>query len=424
MLVNKPVKTKVKIVDSIMGSGKTSWAIQFMNESPEQKKFLYITPFLSEVERVIKSSKREFIQPEPSTFSGKLDSLKQLLVEGKDIVSTHALFQKFDTEIVELIEIQGYTLIMDEVMDVIDQVRISKDDLNVLLNSKTSTGEPLITITNDGFVKWNDKDYSEGNFKQIRNLANANSLMIYENTALYWLFPVSIFKAFQEVYVMTYMFDGQVQRYYYDLFSIEYEYYSVSKANEEYILVDYIPLEKQDKNQLRENIVIYYSKQTDKIDLNKIGEKRTALSKTHLDKLVRNSSHRKLLRNNGFNFFFNKIGVPSDEVMWTTFKDFEGEICPKNLKKQFVEVTARATNDYADKSTCIYFANRYLNPMIKRFFTSKGIVVNEDLFALSELLQWLFRSRIRNGQKIFVYIPSRRMRELLQKYLYYDVITD
>jgi hypothetical protein len=309
-------------------------------------------------------------------------------------------------------------------MDVIDQEKISKDDINVLLTAETKSGGPLITIDDNGFVKWNEKDYSEGNFKQIRNLANSNNLMIYENTALYWLFPVSVFKAFDEVFIMTYMFDGQIQRYYYDLFSLEYEYFSVRKVKGVYSLVDYIPLYKEDKRYLMEKIIPYYPSPNDKIDLNKIGEGRTAFSVSQLNKLVDNPSLIKLVKNNGFNYYFNKIGVPSDQVMWTTFKDFQPKICPKNLKKQFVEVNARATNDFANKSTCIYLANRFMNPMIKTFFTSKGVTVNEELFALSELLQWLFRSRIRKGETIYVYIPSERMRTLLLKYLNNHEILD
>ena len=58
-----------------------------------------------------------------------------------------------------------------------------------------------------------------------------------------------------------------------------------------------------------------------------------------------------------------------------------------------------------------------MNPVTKQFFASKGITVDEDLFALSELLQWLFRSRVRKGEAIDVYIPSERMRSLLEGYL-------
>ena len=61
MLCKNPKETKVNIIDSIMGSGKTSWAIQFMEGMHRSyQKFLYITPFKSEVERVIGSVNSDF----------------------------------------------------------------------------------------------------------------------------------------------------------------------------------------------------------------------------------------------------------------------------------------------------------------------------------------------------------------------------
>lgn len=416
MIIKRPVETKIKIVDSLMGSGKTSWAIQYMNQAPVDKKFIYITPFNNEVERIINSVGRDFFQPE-KVKGKKLNGLKLLTSNGKNIVATHELFKRMDKELIELIEMQRYTLILDEVLDVIEQVDITKNDIQVLLNAKTQSKEQLISINDKGYVKWNEDDYSDGRFTDIRNIARANNLMIYENTSMYRLFPVSVFQAFEEVFVLTYMFNGQLQRYYFDLFNLQYKFYSVGSVNNKYTLVDYIPLRKENRQHLKELMNIHYPKRTDKKDLNSIGEGRYTLSKKNLGKLCAIEDQRKVLQANAFNYYHNKLKVPTDEVMWTTFKDYEKKLCPKNLKKQFVEVTARATNDYANKSTCIYIANRYMNPITERFFTSKGVKVDEDLFALSELLQWIFRSRIRKGQPINLYIPSKRMRTLLEKYL-------
>ena len=72
---------------------------------------------------------------------------------------------------------------------------------------------------------------------------------------------------------------------------------------------------------------------------------------------------------------------------------------------------------YSDKATVAYLANRYMNPMIKNFFVSKGIKIDEDNYALSELIQFLFRSQIRTGNPINVYIPSSRMRNLLKSWI-------
>lgn len=79
--------------------------------------------------------------------------------------------------------------------------------------------------------------------------------------------------------------------------------------------------------------------------------------------------------------------------------------------------TARATNEYRDRHKCAYLINIYMDPFIRNFFTNRGINPDQDLFALSELIQWLFRSAIRQGEPIKLYIPSQRMRELLEDWL-------
>ena len=58
-----------------------------------------------------------------------------------------------------------------------------------------------------------------------------------------------------------------------------------------------------------------------------------------------------------------------------------------------------------------------MHPAITQFFAQKGIKVDEDLYALSEMIQWIWRSQIRNGEKINIYIPSTRMRLLLKSWL-------
>lgn len=52
------------IIDAICGAGKTQGMINHINSSLDEDKFLYITPFLTEVER-IKSScpSKKFKEP-------------------------------------------------------------------------------------------------------------------------------------------------------------------------------------------------------------------------------------------------------------------------------------------------------------------------------------------------------------------------
>ncbi len=58
-----------------------------------------------------------------------------------------------------------------------------------------------------------------------------------------------------------------------------------------------------------------------------------------------------------------------------------------------------------------------MDPFYKHFFGKKGIKLDINQYALSEMLQWIFRSAIRNNQEITIYIPSERMRNLLFDYL-------
>lgn len=57
------------------------------------------------------------------------------------------------------------------------------------------------------------------------------------------------------------------------------------------------------------------------------------------------------------------------------------------------------------------------NPMVKQFFVNNGVDVNEEGYALSEMLQWIWRSAIRNNEPINIYIPSSRMRNILEEWL-------
>lgn len=61
--------------------------------------------------------------------------------------------------------------------------------------------------------------------------------------------------------------------------------------------------------------------------------------------------------------------------------------------------------------------NIFFNPILKNFFESKGVRIEEDKWALSEFLQFMFRSGIRKGEHIRIYIPSLRMRNLLKRWM-------
>lgn len=260
---------KVTIVDSIMGSGKTSWAINKMKENSEAN-YIYITPYLSEMDRIKKYvTSRKFYEPWTRNSKGtKLQGFKDLIVKDMDIASTHALFSSVDREVYELINNSNYVLILDEVMNVIETVTLKASDYNTLINQGT------ITVDKDtNKIIWLDKKY-EGRFDDIKLLSENDNLYLHSRSAkeskitlLVWTFPINIFSCFKEIYILTYLFDGQLQRYYYDMFNIKYDYKSVRLIDNTYKLVDYIDYKNEDRKMLKQLVNIYDGK------LNIIGEK-------------------------------------------------------------------------------------------------------------------------------------------------------
>lgn len=394
---------KIKVVDSMMGNGKTSWAIQNITWDNRGDKFLYVTPYLDEVDRVLDACKKVMIAVHtPSIVKGKgskSEHLRELMKEGKNIVTTHALFDRIDEECLDIIRSQGYTLYMDEVHEVIKRHNMSDDDLKLLIESK------YIEINGDtGKVEWIEEGYV-GRFEEFRNLCKLGSMYKYSNCVYIWCFPVSIFKAMAKVYILTYYFEGQIQSAYYKLHNMEYKLMDVEKVGDiSYKIVEYDLIKScKDVSNVINLINIYEGK------LNY--EEGITLSSTWFDKA--DKATLKAVGNNILNYFQNIVKGKSNDNMWTTLKGHKDKLKGKGYSKGFVELNARATNKYKHKKHLAYVYNRFLNPIEKNFFISQGVKINEDLYALAELLQWIFRSQIREGKPINLYLPSKRMREVV-----------
>ena len=87
------MKNRIKVIDSPTGSGKTTYAINYINSLPSETRVIFITPFLSEVERVISACRdKNFVQPNKKFGRGsKMVNFIDLIKRGENIVSTHAL---------------------------------------------------------------------------------------------------------------------------------------------------------------------------------------------------------------------------------------------------------------------------------------------------------------------------------------------
>lgn len=392
----------LKVVDAGCGVGKTTAMINYINQDKENSKFLYITPFLTEVERIKNACKDKNFQ-EPAELPTKTEDLLRLVEKGYNIVSTHALFKKLTDKVLDLTQFNDYVLIIDEAADVLEEIEITKNDLKTIITEYT-------TIDENNTVHWNEwnNDY-EGRFEDYKNMIQMGGVKAHrsdtgEVVSLVWAFPISIFESFKEVYILTYMFNGQ-------------------KAYYEYNKVNIIQMYVKDFQLTTEPQIYNYEEQKKLITvieddkLNAIGNNRGSLSMSWFSRNAK-TALMKQLQNNINNFFKNIVkGTPINQKLWTTFKEYSEVVKGKGYTNAFVPINIRATNDYKESTAVAYIANRYMKPTLKHFFEVSGIEVDEDTYALSELIQFIYRSAIRDGKPITVYIPSKRMRELFKDWI-------
>ena len=356
----------IRVVDAIMGQGKTHDAIIKMKES--NKNFVYITPFLGEVDRILNQVDNCY---EPNNWNkegSKRYSFLNLIKSGVNVVSTHALFKSLTKEDYEIFE--DYDLILDEVVDPIEIMHISSDDIRMLRESNK------IKLDEYNRVSFCEDSY-DGTFTYLRKLCKTSNVILVNDTFLVWNFPIEVFTSFRSVTILTYLFEGSVLSCYFKYFDIPYQ-------------VD-TRCETEVKKVIKENLNIYDGNSND------IGYKMTSFSVNWFD----NSISKEELKKIGYttsNVFHRGFNTKSTYNAYTTYKKYESKVKGSGFSKGFIPVNSRATNEFAEKQSMAYLANRYMNPMIIKFFHDKGIEVNQDLWALGELLQWVWRGCIRKGE--------------------------
>lgn len=425
------IESKIVVIDAICGKGKTQYALERIVRTNE--KFIYVTPYLAEIIRVkdwckehnIKVQEPKYLTPDHKNLHKlrkerevitKSEHFKQLVMQGRNIVTTHSLLDKVSLDMLELLREQDYTLYLDEVHEVIKPYSFSKNDLQILLETHC-----IEVDENTKQVHWLSDKYSDtkGLFTEFKNLCDLGAMYYYANNLYMWCFPTSLFNVVNKTIILTYLFEGQLQSFYYKMYNIKYLYRSVEydKQNKCYKIIPFT----------EEGIVKDIKQYSQYIDLydgvmnfSKEGSTLTTswYDRAYLEDKNKNMGNLKRLKNHLYNWFHNIRKSDSKDCLWTTLEEYRCNLKGKGYSKYgFLPMNARATNSYSDRHNLAYMYNRYLRPIEKQFLQTKGITVYEDLFGLSELLQWIFRSAIRNKEVIYLYLPSHRMRELLHNWI-------
>lgn len=406
----------VMVCDMPTGYGKSSAAINYINEHPENR-YVYITPYVSEGDRIIAACpEAKFYKPnnysDDTGHSKTMDTLPQLEA-GRNVATTHAAFLYYTPEIVRAIQDGGYTLIIDESVNILDELKIDPGDLRVFVdagfineeNGCYTTGRPGYTGS-----YWKDL---------LRKLRSRELYRVNDDDEgeqyMYWVMPVRVLLAFREVIVMTYQFQSQDMYYYFEMNNIPFKYIGVVHDDAGYHFNNEpldVPHRAPGVERFRDLLHI-----CDNPKRNAVGDSRTALSMNWMDTNRAGTEELRKQLKEWFRYDMRMFGEPyrlvgtyCKEGRWNRIKD-------SGFKHANLAFNYRATNNFSDRRVIAYACNLFLPGSKKTFFKNHGIDIDEDMYALSTMIQFIWRSAIRKGEEIWIYIPSRRMRELLQGWL-------
>jgi hypothetical protein len=367
-----------------------------------------VTPLLTEVDRINKACPDlNFRDPQP-VEGRKLYHLETLVAQGANICTTHTLFKLITKRISEKIKDEGYTLIIDEALECVNEFKeLTPSDREIIFRDNLVYVEPETKR-----VRWNHKDHKSysGKFDAIRNLCDNGNLILYRDTVMLWEFPTEFMRGFDEVFVLTYLFQGSPMSAYLRAEGLEHQIKTLNRGDLVAWTAGYD--EAAHKADLRKLITIYEG------PLNDCGKSVKRSNPFSVGWLNKQSPERlKKIKATTEYFFKSVSGTPSTDNMWTTFSPGKTPLAGIGYTRGFVSSNAKATNDYKHKKSLAYMCNVFYNPYIRGYFEDRGIKVHEDAHALSEMLQWIWRSQIREGKPITVFIPSERMRSLLTHWL-------
>lgn len=402
----------INVIDSMCGTGKSTKMFHMMQEifdKDNTKKFLYVTPFLTEIEERVPSTlpTMNFQSPE-NRGRGKLGDLEYLISNNHNVATTHVLFGLFTPKIVDMLVEKQYHLVIDEAIS----------SIGVLSNDfKTSDTKALLKsnmVVCDGSARgkltWNEEDYPEhdGKYGKIRSMCQLGMLYHYKEQFLMFEYPPKLLKELDNVYILTYLFKGSDMRCWLDLNKMDYKYLD----NESLGLMS----EKDIKADICKKLEILTNR-----SLASKKQQRGTLSSTWYKNAKSETikTYKGMLRS-----CVVQQKAKAGEVFWTTFKDSQvvmsGAGYTKGVSEEmpsFLPMNTRATNRYADYWLCMYAINLYKNPMEVEYLNANGVNVDEDMFSLSEMIQFIWRGCIRKGEPMKVLILSERMRSLLVNWL-------
>lgn len=406
----------VEVLDSIMGSGKTTAVMNWMRNN-QANRYIYISPMLSEVEERLPNALPEMNFATPSD-DGKTKSndLLRLLKDGRNIGATHALFKLMTQEHMEYIAHFGYVVIVDEELEMIRPCsEYTRSDF------AWTYKKGFTSVNDNGQVVWNDDTLLEDTqYSLMRSMCDMGMLFSAKRDPCMVTvqLPTQLITCAKRFIVLTYLFEGSVFDKFLRMKNIPTKAFTEVDGE-----LSVVP-----KERLRELIELVGVEQSRKIN-RKMPDTGFASGwynnyKNDLDIVstyIKNAC--RVGRAKAEDVIWTAKGVCSSEqlsrdgrlikpVGYTYYKE-DGDKHPC-----WIACNTRSTNKYQDRWMLVHCYNRYPHMVTAAFLQDSGYPVDTGRFALSEMLQWIWRSRIRKGEPIKLAILPKRMYSLFMDWLH------
>lgn len=407
--------TKIELLDSIMGSGKTLGVIQWMLNNP-QNKYLYVSPMLTEVEERIPEACRSlaFVYPCTEEYKTKGEHLLKLLEEGCNISFTHSLFTDLTKRHLALIKSHEYVLIIDEEVALIEPYRGIYDRDDIL--SLERAGHIRVLEDDLGRVEWlwyNDDELSKTVYSKLKRMCDLGMLYCAKRDRKIMVvhLPIELVQSSRRVILLTYLFEGSVMESFMDLKGIDVVPFTevkllkttrqvLAEAKELITFVDTTTTKAVSKLSMSS---VWYSKNATTDELEKVSNAIFSV-------------YRKYGNRDSFIFTAPKALADYEYVKKEKIlRNIIHRKMPKDV--DWIYCGTKATNLWAHKTIAVHAYNRFVNTAIKAYLQDYGNPPNDDKFALSEMVQWIWRTCIRNDEPVELCIMSARMKMLFTDWL-------
>ena len=395
----------VTFLDQSCGSGKTSDLLEGFKTTD---RYFVVVVARSEIDRVIRDAVVNFSTPIEGGYvdadgverRSLLIGLKDLIEDGENIVVTHTLFDRVSLNEFDL---SGYHVIIDEVFDCVRPLKgPSADDFH-----KTYVGGGLATVADDGQIHPTDRWNLQGDGAYAFNLlaeAKRGRLFCADEGFYVTVVPTSLFVNSLSCTVLTYLAEGSLMAAYLRKHCIQYI------------------VQKDEDKDLQARAVAKVRLKMEYVNLGL----RTGLGYHRQGKLNRKNKGK--IANKFKNLRSRQLkGVPVSDIMVTCrndlWKDSAGvangfaKDC-RLAKAKWCHKSTKGTNDYRNCTHAIHLYDINLNPSVKKFLELTG--EQEDLWRQSELIQWLYRTDLRNGDSdkpTELYMCSDKMMKLIENWL-------